>query len=201
MIPILVFDTETTGLPAFNLPAEDPCQPHIVQLGAILYGPDRRVLSELNLLVKPEGWTIPADASKVHGITTEIADRYGLKLASVIGLFGALAERAELLVAHNYSFDDKMVRRSFHHLGTADKAEAFRARPSYCTMRSSTDILKLPGKYSSFKWPNLQEAHTHFLGKPFEGAHDAMADVRACASVYFAMNPLPTPPTEIEEAP
>lgn len=48
---ILVFDTETTGLPAFNLPAEDPSQPHIVQLVAILYDNNRRVISELNVLV------------------------------------------------------------------------------------------------------------------------------------------------------
>jgi DNA polymerase III epsilon subunit-like protein len=58
-------------------------------------------------------------------------------------------------------------------------------------MKATTSICKLPGKYGDYKWPKLQESHLHFFGKEFEGAHDAMADVRACAAVYWALNPLP----------
>ena len=47
-------------------------------------------------------------------------------------------------------------------------------------------MCQLPGKFAGkFKWPNLQEAHQHAFGKPFDGAHDAMADLRACKDVYF----------------
>ncbi len=192
---ICFYDTETTGLPDFKKPAEDPSHPHIVQLGAILCDASRRVVSEINVLIRPDGWTVPPEATAIHGITQEMAERYGLKLETAIKLFLALADRAELLVAHNYDFDEKMVRREFHHIGAPVVAEAFRARAKYCTMKAATPICQLPGKYG-FKWPNLQEAHTHFLGRPFDGAHDAMADVRACMAVYYAMNPLPTMPGE-----
>ena len=37
-----------------------------------------------------------------------------------------------------------------------------------------------------FKWPKLTEAFRHFIGKDMEGAHDALADVRGCAAVFFA---------------
>lgn len=122
--------------------------------------------------------------------------KYGLKLERVIKLFIDFADRAELLIAHNYSFDEKMIRRELHHLNLPSLAEAMRARPNYCTMKSSTDILQIPGQ-RGFKWPKLQEAHIHFIGREFHGAHDAMADVRACAAVYFALNQLPsTEPTE-----
>lgn len=190
---ILVFDSETTGLPDFHKQAEDPSQPHIVQLGAILYDSARRVVSEMNVLVRPDGWVISPETTAIHGITMEAATKYGLKLETVIRLFIALADRAELLVAHNYDFDNKMVRRELHHLALPSLAEAMRARPSFCTMKSSTDILRIPGP-RGFKWPKLQEAHVHFLGKPFEMGHDAMADTRACAAIYFAMNPLPSSP-------
>lgn len=190
---ILAFDSETSGMPDFNRQAEDPSQPHIVQLGAILFDSNRRVVSELNLLVRPDGWTISPETTAIHGITQEAAMKYGIKLERVIKLFIDLADRAELLVAHNYSFDEKMVRRELHHLTLPSLAEAMRARPNYCTMKSSTDILKIPG-LCGYKWPKLQEAHVHFLGREFDGAHDAMADVRACAAVYFAMNPLPAAP-------
>lgn len=191
---ILVFDSETTALPSFSLPAEDPSQPHIVQLGAILYDKARHVVSEINVLIRPDGWTISPETTAIHGITQEQAQKYGLKLETAIGLFIALADRAELLVAHNYKFDEKMVRRELHHLNKPSMAEAMRGRANYCTMESSTNILQIPGP-RGFKWPKLQEAHVHFLGKPFEGSHDAMEDVRACARVYFCMNPLPSAPT------
>lgn len=191
---ILVFDSETTNLPDFHKQAEDPSQPHIVQLGAILYDSARHVVSEMNVLVRPDGWVISPETTAIHGITMEAATKYGLKLETAIKLFIAFADRAELLVAHNYSFDEKMVRRELHHLSLPSLAEAMRARANYCTMKSSTDILRIPGP-RGFKWPKLQEAHVHFLGHEFTGSHDAMADVRACAGIYFAMNPLPSSPS------
>jgi DNA polymerase III epsilon subunit-like protein len=188
---ILFFDTETSGLPDFKTQAEKfEAHPHIVQLGAILYDDDRHVVAELNLITKPVGFTITKETSDIHGITQEKAEKYGLPFEDILKMFLALCDRASLIVAHNHSFDEKMIRISLHRRGTPADAEEFRARNSFCTMKAATPICQLPGKYG-FKWPTLQEAHTHFIGKPFEGAHDAMADVRACAAVYFAMHPLP----------
>lgn len=44
--------------------------------------------------------------------------------------------------------------------------------------------------FGGYKNPNLQEAYKHFFGVEFEGAHDAMADVRACRDVFFKLNEL-----------
>lgn len=54
----------------------------------------------------------------------------------------------------------------------------------FCTMKAMTPVCKLHGNYGDFKWPKLQEAHKHAFGVEFDGAHDALADVRACARVY-----------------
>jgi hypothetical protein len=48
------------------------------------------------------------------------------------------------------------------------------------------NICKLPSKYpGEYKWPRLIEAYRHAFGKDFTGAHDALADVRACKEIYF----------------
>lgn len=188
----LVFDTETTGKAFFGLPPGHASQPRIVQLGAILYDENQRVTSEVNLLVRPDGWTVPPDAEAIHGISTERAMRYGVQIGGVLRLFQALCDRADKIVAHNLDFDRFMIASELGRAGQGGAIDAFNARSGFCTMKESTDILKIPG-HRGYKWPNLQEAHRHFTGDGFDGAHDAMADVRACARVYFAMRGKPNP--------
>lgn len=182
----LFFDTETTGIARFNLPPEHPTQPHIVQLGAILADDNRRVVAEMNLLVKPEGWTIPPEAAAVHGISTELAAASGLRVQTVVKLFMQLVLRADLIVAHNLDFDRMLVMAELARMAEATDLDLMRNRSGFCTMRAATPIMRIPGR-AGYKWPNLREAYAHFVGGQFEGAHDAMADVRACRSVYYGL--------------
>lgn len=197
----LFYDTETTGMLCKGAPAGDPRQPHIVQLGAQLCDEDKRIVGEMNLLVKPDRWSIPPEATAIHGITTEMCERYGLPIATVIKMFGTLVRRAKLRVAHNNPYDEMMVWSELVRIQDANGIPAFLELPSFCTMQASTPILKLPGKYGDFKWPNLQEAHKHFLGSNFDGAHDAMEDVRACKRVYYAIVAQAAPPSPAPESP
>ena len=176
----LVFDTETTGRADFSRPPEDACQPRLVQLGAILYGDDRKVRAEVNLIVKPQGFTIPQDAVDVHGISTETALACGVNCKAVLLLFKALCEKASVLVAHNIQYDGIIVAKERHV-----QQVQFQAPQPFCTMLGMKDVCRIPGKYKDFKWPSLQEAHRHAFGRGFDGAHDAMVDVRACAAVYW----------------
>jgi DNA polymerase III epsilon subunit-like protein len=178
---ILAFDTETTGKAFFKLPVSHPDQPRIIQLGAILYDLDWNVRAEVNLIAK--GIPIPEEAAKVHGITTEIAQKCGVPPSTLLSAFVELSEHATVVVAHNFQFDRFMLAieaaRQMDVIGKFDHLVDI----SFCTMLAMTDICKIPGPYGN-KWPRLQEAHQYALGKPFEGAHDAMADVRACAAIY-----------------
>lgn len=196
---ILALDTETTGMANFRGQPGDASQPYIVQLGAILYDENRRVVAEINLLVKPAGWTIPTEATAVHGITTAMCEKYGLPIITAMKLLLAFVKRAKLIVAHNFPFDKMMVWSELMRCQCGPEVSLFIETPSYCTMEASTPILKLPGKFGNYKWPKLAEAFKHFTGRELEGAHDAMADVRGCATVYFEMNPLPVAPASPSE--
>jgi DNA polymerase-3 subunit epsilon len=179
---ILAFDTETTGKAEFKLPASHIAQPRLVQLGAILYDDDWKVRAEINLIVKPNDWTIPKEVSDIHGITQEIAEKCGLPHRAVIRVFLGLAKQATLFIAHNIQFDELVMDAAL----CLEKAECLSigTKDRFCTMKAMTPICQLPGKFGDFKWPRLQEAYKHAFGEEFEGAHDAMADVRACARIY-----------------
>ena len=181
---ILFIDTESTGIFKFKLPASDPSQPRIVQLGAVLHDDQRHVVAEMNMLVKPEGWTIPKEASDIHGITTEQCLKYGFKIVTVIKLLMYMCGKAEQIVGHSCDFDRNMVDSERIRLGLLEDEKVFMAKPHFCTMKASTDICQIPGPYGN-KWPKLQETYKYFFNKEFEGAHDAMADIRACAEVYY----------------
>lgn len=176
----LYFDTETTGFPKSPGTPLEKC-PRIVQLAAILIGDDGHEMASINLIIKPEGWTIPDDVAAIHGITTEMALSFGVPIKSVMSVFSNLCRAADQIVAHNITFDLKLVAYEFERIAVGNVTEE---KLKYCTMEATTDICKLPGKYGTYKWPKLTEAHAHLFGVAFDDAHDALADVRACQRVH-----------------
>jgi hypothetical protein len=53
-------------------------------------------------------------------------------------------------------------------------------------MMQSTEICHIPGPYG-FKWPTLAQLHQELFQTTFEDAHDAGADVAACAKCFFEL--------------
>ncbi len=201
----LFYDTETQGLPLFSEPSEDPRQPHIVQLAALLMCLDtRREIASMDVIVRPEGWTIPDEVAALHGITTEHAMDVGVTedtaLEMLMALWGADRPEQRHLIAHNESFDRRIVRIGLkRHFDPMDPnrmpslSDMWKAARAECTQQLSTPILKLPPTEKMMaagrmhhKSANLGEAYRHFTGCELVGAHSAMVDVRACATVYFA---------------
>ena len=104
---LLIFDTETTGLPVDrNKQAikEPNNWPHIVSISWVVLDADsNKIESKNSFIVKPINWTIPLEATKVHGITNEKAMLKGSPLSEVMEQFSR--ESYDYLVAHNIQFD------------------------------------------------------------------------------------------------
>lgn len=183
----LFFDTETTGFYQFKKPAGHPHQPYLVQLAAILVDLDtQEVLEEMDLITRPFGFEIPIQASNIHGITTAIAIEKGVPELEVLDQFQSMLDRAEKLVAHNISFDD-VIMKTFY---IRQEREWQPPKDQFCTMKSSTSVCRIPAPRgrAGYKWPKLMEAYQVLVDTAgFEGAHDALNDVRACRDVYFAL--------------
>jgi len=188
---IISIDTETSSLPRKGIPLDHPEQPHLVELGAVLCEDNGKERASFNLIVRPDGWEIPEEASNIHGITTQDALACGVPLLVALSALTHLWGQASLMIAHNAEFDLKIIDIA---LARAGREPTYKRPPSRCTMRLATPVLNLPptpkmitAGMTKPKRPSLQEAHTHLVGHPFEGAHNALADARACARVFFAM--------------
>jgi len=181
----LFFDTETTGLPRnWHAPVTDLANwPRMVQLAWLLQTDAGEPLESGSVIIRPDGFVIPPDASRVHGITTERALREGVDLGSALGAFAAAMTRAEVLVAHNMSFDEMIAGAEFLRTGIDNRLFGMHR---FCTMKATTDVCRLPGRYG-FKWPTLTELHQHLFGQAPAVTHDAAADVEACRACFFEL--------------
>lgn len=183
----IVFDTETTGLPGnYNAPMEDLDNwPRMVQLAWQLHDATGKLLSNNNFIVKPEGYTIPYNAEKVHGISTARALKEGHDLKEVLAVFQKDVDQAKYLVGHNISFDIMVVGAEMLRKQVAMK---LREKKELDTKDLSTDYCAIPGgKGGKYKWPTLTELHQKLFGVGFGDAHDAAYDVDATAKCFFGL--------------
>lgn len=180
---ILFFDTETTGKADFRAEPDAPHQPRLVQFAALLCEDNGDEVGLASLIIRPHQFTIPADASAIHGITTQKALDCGVHLESALDLFVSWSTAAKPIVAHNIQFDRWILLGEMMRSGAIKPEYIF--HDGFCTMKAMTQMCKLPGNYGDYKWPKLIEAYRHCFGCDFDKAHDALADVLACKKVYF----------------
>ncbi len=184
----LIFDTETTGLPlSWNAPINDTGNwPRCVQLAWQLHDFSGKLIHRGNLIVRPDGFTIPFNAEKVHGISTERALRDGEDLTTTLIAFKEVLDRAVYISGHNIEFDINIVGCEMVRVGW--DASIITSKKTLDTKDLSTEFCAIPGgKGGKFKWPTLTELHTKLFGFAFQEAHDAAFDVDATAKCFFGL--------------
>ena len=189
---IIFFDTETTGLPDWGQPSDAPQQPHIVQLAAHVVDIESRdIIQTLDVIVKPDGWKIPEDETAVHGITNEYALYNGVDEKLAVQMFLSLWASCRLRVAHNTTFDNRIIRIATKRYFNQQVQDSWKEGPHECTMLKAKPVMKMePRNRYGYKSPKLVEAYKHFTGKELKNAHTAIADVNACMEVYWAIQDL-----------
>jgi len=181
----LAFDTETTGLPRnWKAPVTDlENWPRLVEIAWVLFDESGRESKAEGHLIKPNGFSIPGEATKIHGISPDEAMSSGSDLQTVLSAFNGAVQNSVVVISHNVSFDEKIVGAEMlrnkmpNVLGAAKKA---------CTKEISTDYCRLPGKYG-YKWPTLQELHQVLFSVGFSETHRAADDARVCAKCFFEL--------------
>lgn len=191
---ILVFDTETTGLPESRNTSilETEKWPHIVQISWILYDCDNKEVLNVQDHIINSGVDIPAESSAIHGIDNSRVQRKGVKIVPIMDSFDQDLQIADKVVAHNLSFDKRMfmveaIRQNRKQYFTRNGVK----KPEYCTMKSSKNLCAIErignngGTY--YKYPTLTELHIKLFNYQPKGAHDSMADVLICLRCFCIM--------------
>ena len=181
----LFFDTETAGLPRYrNAPVGDTrAWPRLVQIAWLLCDDGGCIARQDCFVVRPDGFTIPRDAVRVHGITTDLALRSGVPLRVALDGFREATARSSAVVAHNMAFDGAVVAAECARSGVANPLSGI---PSVCTMEASVRVcgIRRPG---GLKWPTLAELHRTLFGTTYSGAHHAGNDAAACARCFVEL--------------
>jgi DNA polymerase III subunit alpha len=184
----LIFDTETTGLPKrWDAPITDTDNwPRCTQIAWQLHDQFGNCLEHKDFLVRPDGFDIPFDAEKVHGISTQLAEQKGKPLHDVLEQFNEVLEKTKFVVGQNVGFDINIVGAEFVRLNIENKLQELPVLDT-CTEHTA-NLCKIPGgRYGKFKLPTLTELHEFLFNQPFAEAHNATADVEATARCFFEL--------------
>ncbi len=184
----LIFDTETTGLPKrWDAPITDTDNwPRCIQIAWQLHDTMGNCIEHQDYLVKPEGFNIPYDAEKIHGISTELAQEQGASLSEVLEKFNIALSKTKFVVGQNVKFDLNIMGAEFVRGDVANQLQELPVLDT-CTEHTAS-LCQLPGgRYGKFKLPTLTELHQYLFNKPFGEAHNATADVEATTRCFFEL--------------
>lgn len=182
---ILIFDTETTGIPPLNqkgkgyLPAKDflawnDCR--LVELAWVVCNAMGGIIKQKEYIIKPKYFIIPEESTAIHKITHEEAKLKGAKIEMVLKEFLEDLEQCDLLVGHNLAFDYQVVLAELYRMGIEN--DKYNTIEKYCTM--------LHGATPETTWPRLPDLYKRiFQTKPPYPLHRAINDVLICKDIYF----------------
>lgn len=187
---ILIFDTETTNLIPKGCKWNENYNefPQIVSIGW-LFGD-----KEEYHIIKPIGYEIPEESTKVHGITTEQAIAEGENFADVITKFLQDCLNAGMICGHNIHFDTSIVKANIlRYMGQSyydgyNCEDALYKGKRIDTMTSTMKWVDARAINGRLKFPNLTELYHRCFPKQDYPAHNALEDckaVRACLPILI----------------
>ncbi len=181
MSHLLFFDTETTGIPEWQKPSGAECQPHLVQLAAVIVDEQTQEITDvMYVTIRADNWVIPQETIDIHGITNEQSLLVGvseeLAISQFINFWNGYKQ-----IAFSTTFDRRIIRIALKRYMSKKIQDDWHFCDYECAMILAQKHLGL------VKYPKLTKVYEHFYGIPLDGAHDAMADTIAAMKVYFSI--------------
>lgn len=179
----VVADTETSGLFDFSKPADADGQPRLASLTMIHLDADCGVASRRDILIKPDGWVLGAEAAAVNGLTMERLEAEGVPVRDVLEEYSGVVKSGRAIAAFNAQYDTKVMRGELRRAGMDD---LFHVTRNICLMRAMTDVCQMPyaNGRAGFKFPKLAEALAH-IGVVNAAEHTSGGDADGALQVLL----------------
>jgi len=188
---MIFLDTETTGLPKYrkiNALNGPDNWPDIVSVAWAVYEKDGTHVHSKYSVIKPNGWLIPSESIKIHGITLEFAEQNGRPLRDVLGELKADLEKANSVVAHNIEFDKNVLFNAYKWRLDINPWHVW-PEIEVCTMIMSEPELRIPSTfpttYRPYKPPTLTELYRATFFEDPTGQHNSQKDVEILCKIYW----------------
>jgi DNA polymerase III epsilon subunit-like protein len=169
---LLVFDTETTGLPKNYLTYIPEEWPHVVQFSWLVLDTETFKYTPYDYIIKCPV-PISGDATNIHNITLPMTKQQGYDFKDIMSIFVECEKHCDLLIGHNYDFDKGVIIVECMRHNIPHKFE----KPWYCTMKMN--------QYITGKWPKLVWLHQHLFHEEPHNLHNAMVDVLTTIRCYM----------------
>ncbi|WP_185870825.1 DNA polymerase III subunit alpha [Blattabacterium cuenoti] len=183
-----IFDTETTGLPiSYNFPISNTDNwPRLVQIAWQNHDLMGNMIDFKEFIIKPDDYDIPFNAFKIHGITNDIAEKYGKDINDVLYELKKSIDKSKCIIGHNLEFDIKVIECEFYR---KKKEISFLKKKKLDTKIISSSYCQLPpvGNRKKFKWPTLSELYKKLFEENITNSHHAANDVKATARCFFEL--------------
>ncbi len=184
----LIFDTETTGLPKrWDAPITDVDNwPRVIQIAWQLHDAMGNLIEAQDYLIQPDGFDIPYDAERIHGISTALAQKDGIPLEEMLAKFNIALSKTKFVVGQNLKFDLNVTGAEFERTQIGNDLQELPVLDT-CTEHTA-NLCQIPGgRYGKFKLPTLTELHEFLFQEPFGEAHNATADVEATTRCFLEL--------------
>ena len=192
---VLIFDTETTGLPLEKNPSlyKSELWPHIVQLSYILYDTSFKkiVISHDWIINIPDDIEISEGSFKLHGISKEKSKTEGVDILMALECFDICLQSADEIVGHNIQFDKKMmIVENIRNQRVSGFKQKHKLK-EYCTMHNSKVLCNIKRKSRSgeeyIKFPTQSELHKKLFNEIPKGVHNSWNDILICLRCYYKL--------------
>lgn len=205
---IIVFDTETTGLPQSKIINSETLHlwPHVVQFSYVMYNVGQIKMKKVKDVVVniPENIVMSEETINLHKITNEKAHKSSFTIQDVLNEFieDISCNNVTAIVGHNISFDMNMLKiellRLIQNDDIQDKSiykkmfyEVNYTNKTYCTMKKTVDFCQIPAKRKDgttyYKFPKLIELYKKLFDEEPNNLHNSLNDVLVTLRCYYML--------------